>query len=153
MRGRRGEDPDSDGVVAVGARRRAAPHLDSTRIRHVTHFEQVWRKAYARSNPGKFCRAFTAKERGQARNIMQAVPEAELYRVLNAVVGGWSRFAEYVRVIAKVNAPDEPHVGFLLRHCQHAVNLVREVVTPVLEGTAKAPAVAESNRPWWKEPK
>ena len=96
----------------------------------VSGLEAIWKQTLAEVQGG-FVAGFTAKERGQLKHFMQACPEGMAAAVLETVLSDWMSFTVEAEVAAGIkSSPDQPHVGFLLKHVGTAVNLHLETTQP-----------------------
>ena len=68
------------------------------------------------------------KELGQLRELRRIVGD-DTMNVIDWAVNNWSKFAWEARERTGLcSHPENPHIGFLLRHCDTAVNMMSKVV-------------------------
>lgn len=96
-------------------------------IKKPSDFERAWKRLHARAYPGRFVRSWTREMQGKAKHIMREVPVEEIDRLVAHVLQDWPGFCKHVRVdTGQQRTPRYPHVGFLLRHVETAINFARE---------------------------
>jgi hypothetical protein len=96
----------------------------------VSGLEAMWKQTLA-GVQGGFVPGLTAKQRGQLKHFMQACPEGSAAAVLETVLSDWMSFTIEAEAAAGIkSSPDQPHVGFLLKHVGAAVNLHLEAMQP-----------------------
>ena len=84
---------------------------------------ECWQQA-RRISPGTYVKPLTDKEVGQLKYLWKCVGD-EAADVAAFALKNWHRFASRAGVQAGVPGPEEPHIGFLVKHHAVAVNMWR----------------------------
>jgi len=88
-----------------------------------------WRDRNA--EPGKYQRPLTGRERGQLGHLQKYLG-TETCRVISYALNNWDRFGSRASAAAGLGSwPPSPHIGFLLKHHEVAVNLMQSIAPAV----------------------
>lgn len=101
----------------------AGPEEIAEKASRPSDLERVW----VRVVPG-YVRPMTREQLGQMRHLIAACGSAPAAaRAILRVVPRWARFVDLVREQeGETGGPSRPHVGFLLRHAEVAMNMATD---------------------------
>lgn len=86
-----------------------------------------WQERVARENGGVWQKTLTQKERGQLKMLANALG-SRTHEVMDWAVANWTDFTWKAMDVAGLRAsPCQPHIGFLLAHCDVAVNRMQAI--------------------------
>ena len=107
--------------------------------------EVRWRGGVSLRDKSAFQKPLTNKERGQLKMLANALGSLT-NEVVDWALANWFRFAQKAQIEAGLRSfPSEPHIGFLLTHCNVAVKLQR--AQEQQRDQARAFAIAQSEVP------
>lgn len=113
-----------------------------TVMRHLT---ECWQKARTIS-PGHYVKPLTDKERGQLKYLQKCLG-GEAADVAEYALKNWYRFALRAGAEAGVTFPEEPHIGFFVKHHAVAVNMRRQTSAPLPRPEPSASSLALPQTP------
>lgn len=100
----------------------------------------------------------TSKELGQLRAYERSLLQAgeDPFAVLDCIIPNWETFAKKAEALKNIHGhPLEPHIGFLLAHCDVAVRFFRQSIAtperPVIQPRQEPSVSKEKTAPAPKE--
>lgn len=91
---------------------------------------RLWQDLNIVCNPGVFQKPFLWKNVGQMSHVMKT-EGVDVGDVMAAVIRDWMGFGKYLKAQGFVkDFPDDPDVGFFLKHLERAARFTKEELTP-----------------------
>jgi hypothetical protein len=107
-----------------------------------------WNSRLSLLNGEKWQKPLTQKERGQLKNLANALGPLT-NEVMDWALENWSDFASTAATQSGVNGyPSAPHIGFLLAHCGVAVNQMKSIAAAKRKQEEKQKEIEAANQKW-----
>jgi len=129
-----GEDQDPEGEdlspdLPIGGTMKAADILKAHTAPLSGSLGGFWKSRMKLIGHEGYQKNLTGQELGQLKHLSKALGD-QTKAVIDYAICNWSKFASLAGIAAGVQPPDEPHIGFLLKHHDVAMNLLMPVVAP-----------------------